>query len=567
VTGGRLARSSPIRLVLLALLAGSSAVLGSCGASPGKSSQTSTSPRALTAIPGGTVTVVVPQVPTNLNAHTVAGGTSATEMITSLIDPQVFEVGPTLEPVLDAQFVLSAEVESVNPQTVVYDLNPSAIWSDGVPIGLQDFVYDWQSQDQALGYSDIQTITQPSTADSIQVVFRQPYADWGELFDDLIPEHVASVIGWDSGYSKPNSQAFVSGGPYQVDSWVPGSQIVLERNSRWWGTPGKLAKIVVDAESGSKNLASLVSSRSAGVVYTTSFDESLLESASASPDSASQTDLGTTMLQLVFNVRSPAELSADGRQGIALEVDRAGIVKDLVDPLDPDVQVDDDFLAANAQKSYAADGAAFDTSDPPAADTLLEDSGLRAGSNNSWTLGGNPVVLDFRWAAQDPWSQLVAPTIEAELVDAGFEVRADPVAAQKLTGSDLDGDNWDLALAPLAASAYPGDMADAYSDSSTVTGPGPSSDYSGFDLAQVDTLFQQASQQLAEVRAAPIYQQIDRLLWQAMPALPLFAEPTLLIVDSGLSGVEGDPSGPGPMWSAADWVRLGVTSVTTSKKG
>jgi peptide/nickel transport system substrate-binding protein len=567
VTGGRAARPSRIQRLLLALFSCAVVLLAACGTTPGKATQSSTGPDELTALPGGSVTVDVPQVPTSLNPHTAAGDSAATEMITSLTDPQVFEVGPTLEPVLDSQFVLSAEVQSVNPQTVLYDLNPAAIWSDGVPIGLQDFVYNWQSQSQDLGYSDVQSITQPGTADSIEVVFKQPYADWAELFDDLIPEHVASVIGWDTGYNKPNSQAFVSGGPYEVISWVPGSQVVLERNPRWWGTPGKIATFVIDAGTGSQHLADLMSSHGAGVVYTTSFDESLLESASASPQTASQTDLGTTMLQLVFNLRSPAEQSADSRQGIALEIDRSGIVRDLIDPLDPDVRVDDDFLATNSQRSYVPDATAPDASDPGAATTLLGDAGLQADVNGSWTLGGNPIVLDLRWAAQDPWSQLVAPTIEAELVQAGFEVRADPVAVQTLTASNLSGDSWDLALVPLAASAYPGEMAMAYSDSSVVVGAGQSIDYSGFDLAQVDTLFQQASQQLAEARAAPIYQQIDGLLWQAMPALPLFAEPTLLIVDSGLSGVEGDASGPGPLWNAAAWERLGISSGSASRKG
>jgi peptide/nickel transport system substrate-binding protein len=566
VTGGRAARPSRIQRVLLAL-ASCTAVLAACGTTPGKSTQSSTGHDALTALPGGSVTVVVPQVPTSLNPHTALGDSAATEMITSLIDPQVFEVGPTLQPVLDTQFVLSAEVQSVNPQTVVYDLNPSSIWSDGVPIGLQDFVYNWQSQSHDLGYSDIQSITQPSTADSIEVVFKQPYADWAELFDDLIPEHVASVIGWGAGYSKPNLQAFVSGGPYEIASWVPGSQVVLERNPRWWGTPGKIATFVVDAGSGSQHLADIMSSHGAGVVYTTSFDESLLESASASPQTASQTDLGTTMLQLVFNLRSPAEQSADSRRGIALEIDRSGIVHDLVDPLDPGVQVDDDFLAANSQRTYLADPAASNIDNPEAATTLLGDAGLQTDANGSWTLGGSPVVLDLVWASGDPWSQLVAPTIDAELVQAGFEVRADPVAVQSLTASNLSGDGWDLALVPLSASAYPGEMAMAYSDSSVVVGAGQSVDYSGFDLAQVDTLFQHASEQLAEARAAPIYQQIDALLWRAMPALPLFAEPTLLIVESGLSGVEGDPSGPGPLWDAAYWERLGISSDSSSKKG
>jgi peptide/nickel transport system substrate-binding protein len=566
VIRGRAARPLRTRRVLLIVVAGLCTLLAACGGSPGKSSPSGPGPSALTALAGGSVTVAVPQVPTNLNPHTASDDSAVTEMITSLTDPQVFEVGPALLPVLDTDFVLSAEVESVNPQTVVYDLNPSAVWSDGVPIGLQDFLYAWQVQNQELGYRNIQSITSPSTGDSVQVIFKSPYADWADLFDDLLPEHVASVIGWNTGYNKPNSQAFVSGGPYEVTSWIPGSRIVLARNPRWWGTPGKIATIVVDAESGSTNLAELISSRDAGVVYTTSFDQSLLESVSASPETASQTDLGTTMLQLVFNLKSSSEQSADSRQGIALEIDRKQIVSDLVDPLDPAVAEDDDFLATNAQHSYTPDGAAFDTSDPQAATTLLEDAGLRADADGSWTHGGNPVVLDLRWASADPWSQLVAPVIEAELVDAGFEVKADPVAVATLSSSDLTGSRWDLALVPLVSSAYPGKMAQAYSDSTAVTGAGQMSDYSGFDVAQVDNLFQQASEQLAEVRAAPIYQQIDTLLWQAMPAVPLFAEPTLLVVDSGLSGVESDASGPGPMWSADAWARLGVAPDGAGKK-
>ena len=203
----------------------------------------------LVAQSGATVTVVVPAVATNLNPHIPAGDTTATQMVTALTDPQVFQIGPGLTPVLDTNFVQSAEVESVNPQTVVYNLNPLATWSDGVPIGVQDFILNWEEQSSSagtepagsepggtqpfdtastLGYSDIETITGASTGHSVRVVFAHPYADWEDLFDDLIPAHVATALGWEDGFSHPDTAVYVSGGPYKVESWVPGSRIVLQ---------------------------------------------------------------------------------------------------------------------------------------------------------------------------------------------------------------------------------------------------------------------------------------------------------------------------------------------------
>ena len=34
---------------------------------------------------------------------------------------------------------------STKPETIVYTLNPKAVWSDGVPITAADFKYAWES--------------------------------------------------------------------------------------------------------------------------------------------------------------------------------------------------------------------------------------------------------------------------------------------------------------------------------------------------------------------------------------------------------------------------------------
>ena len=84
-------------------------------------------------------------------------------------------------------------------------------------------------------------------------------------------------------------------------------------------------------------------------------------------------------------------------------------------------------------------------------------------------------------------------------------------------------------------------------------------------LRRSTRLFEEAAVELDPARAALIYQQIDRLLWQAMPAVPLFAEPTLLANEASLSGVQADAGGAGPLWGAANWARLGPVQLASKR--
>ena len=105
-------------------------------------------------------------------------------MVTALTDPQVFEVNPGLSPC--ARHRLRPERRGRERESADrrLHLESSAIWSDGVPIGVQDFILNWEEQatsggtlpagsqpggnqpfdtSSTLGYSDIATITGAST--------------------------------------------------------------------------------------------------------------------------------------------------------------------------------------------------------------------------------------------------------------------------------------------------------------------------------------------------------------------------------------------------------------------
>lgn len=556
----------------------SALALAACGGRPqptsarsvgSQSISSSTSPH-LVGESGGTATVALDQIPTTLNDHTLSGDTPATQFVASAIWPQVFQLGPQQTSVLDTDVVLSAELVSVNPQTVVYQINPRATWSDGVPISGQDFIYSWLAQKgggvdidgtpdsvaSTLGYRDIQTITSSNNDKTATVVFRSPFGDWPSLFDDLLPAHIAERVGWNHGFDKFDPTVLVSGGPWEVESWDPGVRIVLARNPHWWGSAPHLDHIVLVVDSGSSNLFKLLSNGSADIGYPSRFDASSLAQLSSLSATETTESLGTTMLQLVFNTKRPPLDNAFVREGIAHEIDRAGIVTNLVQPLDPSVWEDNNHLFSNTQPQYSDDAAGYVQADPVAAARAIVQGGLVADSNGSWTSHGTTVNLQIVWAEDDPWSQIIEPTIAAQLTTAGFNVTEVPLTATQLTGSVLPSGSFDLALVPIVSNIYPTADSGYFSTSPILTNPGINLDWSGFDDPHVDAALVQALQQLGSNQANPLYRQADMDLWTEMPTYPLFAEPTLLVHSAWVNGITDDPGGLGPMYSAEKWYRV-----------
>lgn len=557
-------------------------VLGGCsGASSAGGATSTTSEQApLVSVNGGTVTMDVESVPTTLNDHTVAGDDAATQAVSSLIWPQVFQVAPGVTSTLDTDVVQSAEVVSISPQTVVYQINPKAQWSDGVPITAQDFVYAWVSQSgtgtdvdgspdsvaSVAGYDDITSVTGSNDGRTVTVVFATPYADWMSLFDDLIPAHVAEKVGWNSGFDQLGPAVEVSGGPWMVKAWTPGQGMVLVRNPHWWGTPARLEEIVLRATAGAPSMADDLRDAVAQVGTTSAFGPSFEAEVSSSPTLESSLQLGTTSLQLVFDVRHTPLDDEVVRQGIAHDIDRADLVTTLVQPADPLAWEDNNHLFANTEAWYSDDATGYDEVDPTTAAKDLTSGGLSANSQGTWMWHGAPLTLELTWASDDAWSELVGPVIAAQLVAAGFDVASDPVPSTTLYDSVLPGAAFDLALVPLDTGAYPSQLAPAFGTPPGAS-PGAVSDWSGFDDPKIDALFSQASQQLAATADRQLYQQIDSALWTAMPTLPLFAEPEITVWSASLSGVQQDAGALGPLWSAAMWARLEPAPTKLSAHG
>ena len=568
--------AGPRRAVLAAL-----ALAAGCGAGTAAGRPGAPGAAPLVSVDGGTVTVALPSVPTTLNPHTVAGADAVTQAVGQLVWPQVFRVSAGATPV-SAPLVDSAEVVNLLPQTVVYQIDPRAQWSDGAPVDAQDFVYAWLSQSgtghdvdgaadsvaSSYGYDDIASVVGSNGGKTVTVVFQKPYADWESLFESLLPAHVAERVGWNGGFSRFDPTALISGGPWMVSAWTPGRRMTLVHNPRWWGQAPRLDKLVLTAAPDAPAMVQALRDGEAQVAAPAGFDTGFEAAVSSSPTIGSAMQLGTTMLQLVFNTRRPPLDNALVRQGIGHVLDRAQLVTGLVQPLDPLAWEDNNHLFANVQAPYGDDAAGYTQPDPVTAARDLAAGGLGPTSTGAWTSHGAPVQLDLAWASDDPWSALVAPAIAAELVAAGFGVTSDPVPAATLEGSVLPAGGFDLALAPVQATAYPSHLASVFGAGSA---PGGAyRNWSGFDDPRIDALFAQASEQLGATQEAQYFRQVDVALWAALPTLPLFAEPRVEAWSTSLVGVKSIPGALGPLWSAGSWAKLvplAPRGVSASRQG
>ena len=209
---------------------------------------------------GGSITYALDEDVAGFNILNAVEDSGFTPNIMEVVWPSAFIYYPDLKPHLNPEVVTSARVTKTSPQTVVYQINPKATWSDGTPIDAQDFIYNWQAQSgdpqytdidgkpyqpaATGGYSSIKSVTGSNNGKTATVVFAQPFGNWQSLFSEMIPAHIAKKVGFNDGFANFGPPVEVSGGPYEIQSYTQGQDVVEVPNPHYWGAAPKLSKIV-----------------------------------------------------------------------------------------------------------------------------------------------------------------------------------------------------------------------------------------------------------------------------------------------------------------------------------
>ena len=224
-------------------------------------------------VAGGAISFGMTQSPTGCNPNTPDGDTPGTQTVLAGVLPSPFVVNAAGSPTANASLIVSSELVDTKPETIVYTLNPKAVWSDGVPITADDFKYAWQQQrgdpsgaaaaDVAsiAGYRDIASVTGSNDGHTVTVKFKTTFADWQMLFANLLPAHIMEKVGWNPACSTVDPAVDLSGGPFMLGAVTP-QAITLVQNPRWWGTPANSKSITVHIASSTAQLGQWIPAQS-----------------------------------------------------------------------------------------------------------------------------------------------------------------------------------------------------------------------------------------------------------------------------------------------------------------
>ncbi|WP_037607956.1 ABC transporter family substrate-binding protein [Streptacidiphilus rugosus] len=511
---------------------------------------------------GGTLRWAVDSVPATLNVFRGDAG-QATALAAGALLPTLFTLDAHGRAAVDGDYLVSADQTSQSPQTVVYTLNPKAVWSDGTPLGVADFAGQWRALSgadpafaaagtaRADGYDSIASVTPGAKPHQVKVVFAKPYAPWRSLFTPLYPAAATATPQAFTDGQKATLSA--DAGPFTLHGAkgedAQAQTLTVARNPHWWGDPAKLDAIAFTALP-ADDAASALSAHKVDVA-------DLSRAADDSGDGPEATS-GTRVLRasapdylgIAFNGGTGLLADPDLRRAVADAVDRQAIADAVLKPLGlPAVPLGNHLLMAD-QQGYQDDAAALGASADNAA-KLLDAAGWKLGAHSDAAQGGStrakdakPLSLTLLTRAGSAREAAIAKLLTAQLGKVGIGLQTKAVPASGFFTDHIASGDFDLALVDWPASRFPIADERALFAKPQVNADGSLSvgqNLSATGTDEIDQLLARAASTTDASDATRLTNEADVRIWQAAPSLPLFQTPQLVgtrdnVVNAGAFG-------------------------------
>jgi peptide/nickel transport system substrate-binding protein len=537
-------------------------------------SKSSTTPQTGTVKTGGSLTYALDQDVAGFNNLQANDNQFVLAEIMDNVWPEVFVTQPNLTVKLNTDFVTSATQTSTSPQTIVYKINPKAVWSDGTPITAADFIYNWQAQSGdpkykdvggkaflpvgTSGYSQVKSITSSDNGKTATLVFAKPYADWQSLFGvayGMVPAHIAEKVGFNNGFQTFGPSVQVSGGPYTIQSYTKGQSLVEVRNPKWWGTPGKLSKIIFRFILDDTQAPPAIQNGEANMVNPTLASTTFYDAVKGIPNFTVQVKAGLEFQHLDFNEANPYLAKVAVREAIAAGTDRQQMITRIVAPLGLTEPPLANRVWMPTQPQYQDTSAGAGAFDPAKAKSLLQSAGMTMGSDgyfhpNFGPQKGKDLTFSISTTSGVAVRAQIEELFQASMKSIGIKINIQNYAASTLFGTVGPKSEFDIIEFAWVQSPFASGNQTIYC-SYTNTACGQNWDH--YANSQVDSLFNQAIGNTNSTQAATLYNQIDTILWKDMVTLPLFQQPQLFGWSSSYGNIVPNTSNQGIPWNANEW--------------
>ena len=552
----------------IAALAATSLVLAACSSSP------SSSGNAGGVKSGGSLTFALDEDVAGFNPLFADDNEFVLAEIQDQVYPQIFVVQPSLKPKLNTEIVTSAKVTSTSPQTVVYNINPKANWSDGTPINASDFIYNWQAQSGSpkykdvggkafipattSGYNQVQSVTGSNGGKTVTVVFTKPFGDWKALFSPLIPAHIAQKVGFNGGFQTFGAAAKVSGGPYEIQSYTKGENLVEVRNPHYWGPRGKLSKIIFRFILDDSQAPPAVQNGEANMVNPALASTAFYDAVKGIPNFTTKVLPGLEFQHMDFNESNPYLAKLGIRQAIAYGTNRQQMVTRIVSPLNPHPAIGPlaNRIYMPTQPQFQNTGGALGSYDPAKAKSLLKAAGMTMGPDgyfqpNFGPEKGKDFTISISTTSGVPVRAQIEQLLQADMKTIGVKLDIKNYDAATLFGTVGPKGEFDIIEFAWVNSPFVSGNQPIYCSFTNTAVCGENWDH--YANPKVDSLLNQALATVSTSKAQVLYNQIDTILWKDMVTLPLFQQPQLFGWSSTYGNVIPNTSSTGIPWNANEW--------------
>lgn len=481
---------------------------------------------------------------------------------------------------------------SEDPLTVEYTISDDAVWSDGTQITSNDFLLSWASTNpesmggaDALGFDPVGTWatyategleTEPNSK-TFTVTYPEAYPDWEIVVAAPLPAHVAAQSAdlepealaqaildgdgdtvsqvaefWNTGWLFPDYQvtdeALVpSSGPYTLEgaAWEVGNQLALVPNENYYGPAPATGNLVFRFAAPETHVQALQNG-DINVIEPQATVDTKTQLEGMDTVAVETTD-EMTWEHLDFNFAEDSPFNDDNgglaaREAFAMCVPRQQIVDNLILPISETAQVLNLRERFPFQEDYqeiaeAAYDGRYDQPDIEGAMAKLEESGLET-----------PVEVRIGYSGPNQRRTEEVAAIKSSCDEAGFEIvdAGDPTFFE--AGGPLASGDYEVALFAWAGSGQIASGREIYST-------GGSQNFGGFSNEEVDA----AWETLASSNDPAVHLEqtkiIEKLLWDNLAVIPLFAHPGVTGYDNTLENVRPTSVQTGITWNAEQWVR------------
>ncbi|MDF1488282.1 ABC transporter substrate-binding protein [Tessaracoccus caeni] len=495
----------------------------------------------------------------------------------------------------------SFEVTNEDPLTVKYTISPDAVWSDGTPVTINDYLLDWAAQNPeflvpgfASGENPDAKVVFDHVSNSLAgdvpegpqgevgskeftVVYKNPNPDYRLMIGSALPAHVAAKQSgiepdalakaildrdadtvkkvakfWNEGWAyKPGElpenmeEVVPSSGPYKLkaDGWIADTSLTLEANPTYWGVPAGTKDLVFrfidDAQ-----MAQSLQNGDVQVINPQPTVDTVpqLEAIGPSVNVLQYSTLTWEHLDFNFrenNVFGNNETGAQLREAFAYCVPRQQIVDTLIKPINAETVLMNAREVFPFQEDYQS---VVDAAYDGRFDVVDVAKSKELVDSSGVT---TPIEVRIGYRAGNERRAQTVDAIAASCKDAGFNV----THANQATFFEeaYPAGDWELALFAWAGSGQIASGQNIYASNG-------GQNLSEYRNDTVDAAWKTLASSLDPAVHKEQVKVIETELWKDLFGIPLYAHPGVAAHDAKVANVRSTATQDQVSWNAPQWV-------------